>query len=464
MKKVRLYFHITGLMTLCVCLNIHKLDAQNSDSIFIRQIYDQALTEGHSYLALGELCRRAPKRLSGSPGAKVAVEWGQQTMLSFGFDSVWLQPVLVPHWERGETESAKIISKDFGEKKLNICALGGSVPTAPNGLQAEVIEIQNMDELKASGDKVKGKIVFFNQPMNPKLINTFGAYGACVGQRVYGANEASAYGAIACIVRSMTLAQDEHPHTGSVIYKNEHDPIPAVAISTLDADYLSRALVSDPELSLFLQLDCQTFPDQWSHNVIGEIRGSEYPDDILLTGGHLDAWDKGEGAHDDGAGCVHAMEAIRLLRASGYKPKRTLRAVLFMNEENGLKGAIKYAEVSKENGEKHTVCIESDRGGFSPRGFHLEAGQDTLKALAPWIKLLEPYGLHLWQTGGSGADISPFKGQSLLIGLVPDSQRYFDHHHADTDVFASVHKRELELGAAAMAALLYLFDYYGIPR
>lgn len=457
MSKIILIFFL--------CLSSLSAQSINSDSIAIRAIFDSALVNGKSYEMLGELCKVAPKRLSGSPGAAAAVEWGKQTMMAMGFDSVWLQPVMVPCWVRGTKEYAKIITRHTGGQELTVCSLGGSVATPTGGLTSQAIEIQTFEELRQMpSEKVKGKIVFFNRPMDPKLIYTFGAYGGCVGQRAYGADEAAAKGAIACIVRSMTLANDDHPHTGSVVYKNEQDKIPAVAISTKDADYLSKLLKIESDLSLHIETNCKTLPDVLSYNVVGEIKGSENHSEFLLAGGHLDAWDKGEGAHDDGAGCAHSIEAVRILKASGYQPKRNIRAVLFMNEENGLKGALKYAELAETNREKHLACIESDRGGFSPRGFHIEAGGDTLKTLQTWREILEPYGLHLWQTGGSGADISPLRGKSILIGMVPDSQRYFDHHHADTDIFANVHKRELELGSASIAALLYLLDKYGVPK
>lgn len=448
-----------------LCLGSISAQSSVPDSLSIRTIFDSALVNGKSYEMLGELCKVAPKRLSGSPGAAAAVEWGKQTMMAMGFDSVWLQPVMVPCWVRGTKEYAKIITRHTGGQELTVCSLGGSVSTPTGGLTSQAIEVQTFEELRQMpSEKVKGKIVFFNRPMDPKLIYTFGAYGGCVGQRAYGADEAAAKGAIACIVRSMTLANDDNPHTGSVVYKNEQEKIPAVAISTKDADYLSKLLKIESDLSLHIETNCKTLPDILSYNVVGEIKGSENTSEYLLAGGHLDAWDKGEGAHDDGAGCAHSIEAVRILRASGYQPKRNIRAVLFMNEENGLKGALKYAELADTNQEKHLACIESDRGGFSPRGFHIEAGGDTLKTLQAWREILEPYGLHLWQTGGSGADISPLRGKSLLIGMVPDSQRYFDHHHADTDIFANVHKRELELGSASIAALLYLLDKYGVPK
>ena len=447
-------------------LLLHALQAQtlSADSVMIRKMYDLALTQGQSYTMLGDLCKTAPHRLSGSPGAAAAVEWARQQALSLGFDTVWLQETLVPKWVRGTKEYAKIITRHTGGQELNVCALGGSIPTPIGGMTSQIVEVTQFEDLaKLGSNGLKGKWVFFNRPMDPRLIYTFSAYGGCVNQRVEGADEAAKYGAIGVIVRSMTLAHDDHPHTGGVIYKDSTRRIPAAAISTRDADYLAQLLRIEPDLSFHLELNCRMEGDVVSHNVIAEMRGIIHPDEIILVGGHLDAWDKGEGAHDDGAGCVHSLEALRILKTLLPRPSRTLRAVLFMNEENGLRGGYTYAAEAGRKQERHLVCIESDRGGFSPRGFHFEAGPDTLNALTPWKHLLEPYGLHHWTKGGSGADISPLRGKALLIGLVPDSQRYFDFHHADTDVFSSVHKRELELGSAAMAALMYLFCEHGIP-
>ena len=443
--------------------------AQNyaADSMRIKGIYDLALTKGEAYRWLDDLSNKVGGRLSGSPEAAMAVEWAQQVMDSLGLDSVWLQPVMVPHWVRGEEEKAAIFSEaTFGREEVNVCALGGSVATSPEGLRAPVVEVRSFEELEQLGESgVRGKIVFFNTPMNAKLISTFHAYGSCVGYRVNSASRAADYGALAVIVRSMTLKIDDDPHTGVMHYRDSSKKIPAAAISTRDAERLSRALKHDPNLEFYLKMNCHVLPDVLSFNVIGEIRGSEFPDEIITVGGHLDSWDLGDGAHDDGAGCVQSMEVLRLFRESGYQPKRTIRAVLFMNEENGLRGGIKYAEEAKRLGEKHLAALESDAGGFSPRGFSVNDSVDVVEYLQSYLSLFEPYGVYMIRAGYGGADISRLKvGGTTLIGLLPDPQRYFDYHHSREDTFDKVNPRELHLGAASMASLVYLISEYGIPK
>lgn len=436
----------------------------NSDSAVIRRIFDESLLRGKSYEMLGELCEKAPHRLSGSKHAEIAVEWAKAKMESLGFDSVFLQPVMVPHWVRGEKEDAKIISK-AGKKKVNICALGGSVGTGKKGIRAQVVEVKGLDELEKLGrEKVEGKIVFYSRPMDARHILTFHAYGGCVDQRVWGASEASKYGALGVIVRSMNLRTDEYPHTGAMAYKDSVTKIPAAAISTLHADQLSHMLQNEPNLEFYFKMNCETLPDVLSYNVIGEMRGSEYPNEYIVAGGHLDAWDNGDGAHDDGAGSVQSIEAVRLFMALNKRPKRTLRAVLFMNEENGLRGARRYAEIADSLKTNHIAAIESDAGGFSPRGFRLNGNDAKKEKVRNWQNLLIPYGLHDYRDGYGGADIGQLKGVQediLLAGFMPDSQRYFDYHHANIDTFDAVNKRELELGAASIAALMYLMSEYG---
>ncbi len=436
----------------------------NSDSAIIRRMFDEALLRGKAYPMLGELCKTAPGRVSGSANAQKAVEWGYKTMNDLGFDTVFLQPCMVPHWVRGDAEEAKIIGKRVKEK-VNICALGGSIGTGKKGIKAQVIEVKSIEEVEKLGrEKVEGKIVFYSRPMDARKIYTFAAYGSCVDQRVWGAKEAAKHGAVGVIVRSMNLSQDKHPHTGTLVYDDSVQKIPAAAISTEDADKLSLLLQSEPELQFYFRQTCETLPDVLSYNVVGEIRGTEFPQEYVIAGGHLDAWDNGEGAHDDGAGCVHSIEAVRIFKALGIRPKRTIRAVLFMNEENGLKGALQYARQADSLQEKHIAAIESDRGGFTPRGFHLEGDSGKIELVRQWVKLFEPYGLHDFANGGGGADISPLKKSQkgiLLAGFVPDSQRYFDFHHANTDRFENVNKRELELGAASIAAFMYLLTQYG---
>ncbi len=439
--------------------------AGEEDSTFARKIFDEALTKGRCYEMLDVLCNDIGARLSGSPEAARAVEWGKREMEKHGFDRVFLQEVMVPHWIRGDVEKGVIYTSDGKEnRKVPICALGGSISTPEGGIKAEVVEVHGFDELKALGKTgINGKIVFFNRPMDPKLIITGPAYGGAVNQRHKGAAESVKYGALGVIVRSMTLALDDVPHTGSMKYDSAGVKIPAAAISTKGADYLSVLLKTDPNAMFHLELSCQTLPDEKSFNVIGEIKGSEKPEEIILVGGHLDSWDLGHGAHDDGAGCVQAIEALRLFKALNIKPKRTIRAVLFMNEENGLRGGKKYAELAKKNGENHIAAIESDAGGFTPRGFGISANASDIEKVQRWNHIFEDYDLLRIEKGWGGADITPLKEQgTVLIGYRPDSQRYFDYHHSSIDTFDKVNKRELELGAASIATLLYFISEYGL--
>ena len=442
-------------------------DNQDKDAFFIKKIYDTALTQGQCYPWLTHLTTRIGGRLAGSPQAAAAVEYTRQMLDTLGLDSVWLQPCMVPHWIRGEKEQVRIVnSQTMGTIELNALALGNSIATEKGGISAEVIEVQSRDEVEKLGRaKIAGKIVFYNRPMDPTQLRTFSAYGGAVDQRTQGASTAAKYGAVAVLVRSMTTRLDDVPHTGTLTYKDGVKKIPAVAISTNDSELLSDLLEKE-KVRVYVRTNCKNLGLAPSFNVIGEIRGSEKPDEIILVGGHLDSWDVGSGAHDDGAGCVHAMDVLQILKRLDYKPKRTLRCVLFMNEENGLAGGRAYAKTSNEKGEFHLAAIESDAGGFTPRGFSADGHADVFtkkfKKVIEWLPLLEPYGLYL-SKGGSGADISPLKSQKgLLIGFRPDSQRYFDYHHTAIDTIDAVNKRELELGAASITSLVFLIDKYGL--
>lgn len=455
---------------LLACLGWNSAPAQSpqleEDAFFIRSIYDHALTEGSCYPWLMYLTETIGGRLSGTPQAAAAVEYTRQMLDTLGLDTVWLQPCMVPRWVRGEKEVVRISQSVRGSLDLRALALGNSIGTGPGGLAASVIEVHSLDTLEQLGEAaLRGKIVFFNRPMDPKQINTFSAYGGAVDQRVFGASRAARYGAKAVLVRSMTTRIDPFPHTGVNVYEEGVEPIPALAISTEDAELLSE-LLRQSEVQVYIRNTSHMLPDVRSYNVIGEIRGSEFPDEIILVGGHLDSWDIGTGAHDDGAGCVQAMDVLHLLKRMNYRPKRTLRCVLFMNEENGMRGAKAYQDASYAQGEYHLAAIESDRGGFTPRGFTAEGHEsvfnEKFSKVLQWLPLLEPYGLS-FRLGGSGADIGGLKNQKgLLFGFDPDSQRYFDYHHAETDMSDVVNKRELELGTAAMAALVYLLDRYGL--
>lgn len=464
--------HIKPLIIFCISVLLTlRMGAQKAfseqDAFFIKTIFDTSLEEGKAYYWLTNLSENIGGRLAGSPQAAAAVEYTRQEMENLGLDTVLLQPCMVPHWVRGEKEQVRIVnSQKMGTIELDALALGNSVGTGAMGITAEVIEVQGLQEVEKLGaEKIKGKIVFYNRPFDNTQLRTFYAYGKAVDQRVYGPAKAAEYGAVATIVRSMTGKLDDVPHTGVTVYEKEDQKVPAVAISTLDANLLSR-LLKEETLQVFIRTTCENLPKKESYNVIGEIKGSEFPDEIIVVGGHLDSWDVGGGAHDDGSGCVHSMEVLRLLKMLNYQPKRTIRAVMFMNEENGLAGGLEYARVSNEKGEKHIFGLESDAGGFTPQGFSCDAEKevfiDLFQKLNEWLPLLEPYNLHL-NKGGSGADIGPLKSQlGLLCGLRPDSQRYFDFHHTADDNIEAVHPRELALGAAAMTTLVYLVDKYGL--
>jgi carboxypeptidase Q len=434
-----------------------------TDVDIIKSIYDEALTNSPSYENLRYLSKSIGHRLAGSTQAAAAVDYTRQLMESHGFDTVFLQPVMVPHWVRGEKEQLRLISSHVGTEVLSVIALGNSIGTGTSGISAEVVEVLNFAELEKLGkEKIEGKIVFFNRPFDYTKINTFRAYGGAVNQRGSGAVEASKYGAVAVVVRSMASQIDDVPHTGSLHYDEGIEPIPGVAVSTLGADILSEVLKSDPKLRLFLRTTSHMEKMEPSFNVIGQITGTEKPDEFIIVGGHLDSWDVGEGAHDDGSGCIQSIDVLRSFRALGIKPRHSLRAVMFMNEENGLRGGRKYAEVALQKNEKHIAALESDRGGFTPRGFTVQ-DPELLKKIQGWAPLFAPYEIYEFIAGGGGSDIGPLKNQNTkMIGFLPDSHRYFTLHHTANDVFETVDKRELEMGAATITALIYLLDKYGL--
>ena len=455
-------------ITLIILLSIYQVFAQSEDEKQIKAIYEAALTKGKAYDWLNYLSNQIGGRLSGSVQAQQAVEYTKSQLDSLGVDRVWLQPVMVPKWVRGTPEFAYFETAPGITSDVPICALGGSIATPLSGIKASIIEVKGIEQLiKLGREKIEGKIVFYNKPMDPTLISTFQSYSGCVDQRYAGAVEAAKFGAVGVIVRSMNLRLDDLPHTGSMSYGDiaVSERIPAAAISTNGAELLSTTLKLSPNTKFYFKQNCKLFEDVESFNVIGEIRGSQYPNEIMIVGGHLDSWDLGDGSHDDGAGCVQSMDVLRLLKESGYRPQRTIRVVLFMNEENGLRGGNKYAEIAKSKNENHVFALESDAGGFTPRGFSFDCSDSNFKQVQSWKKLFEPYLVHMFVRGGSGADIGPLKNDGMVLaGLRPDSQRYFDHHHAENDTFEHVNKRELELGAASMTSLIYLFDKYGIVK
>ena len=455
------------LLTLSCCFSFFTLLAQNEDSIFIRKIADEILTNGKSYDDLKVLTKQIGARLAGSPQMVKAEQWGLKVFRSLSPDSAWLQQCMVPRWVRGGKDEgaafAPAIGKKTGNRELEVIALGNSKGTGEKGIMAKVIEVKSFDELEAKKDQLKDRIVFYNHHFNPTFVRTFESYSNAVVYRGQGASRAAKYGALAVIVRSMSHSTDNFPHTGSLRYDSAYPLIPAVAIGLQDADWLSSQLQKSMTM-VRLKTNGHFLSDTIGHNVIAELKGSEFPNEFITVGGHLDSWDLGEGAHDDGAGVVQTIEILRVLKTLGYQPKRTIRFVLFANEENGLRGATKYAQEAKSKNESHLFALESDAGGFTPRGFGFDGTDAQFEKIKSWQPLLAIYGASEIIKGGGGADIGPLKRSfnTAVASFIPDSQRYFDYHHARNDVFEAVNKRELLLGAVNMAALIYLVDKYGL--
>lgn len=450
-------------LTVVLVIGLYSpLFAQQEYDSLAASVFKHALQSGQAYNTLVELTTRIGNRLSGSPSAAKAVAWTRSTMEEFGLDSVHLEPCMVPHWVRGNTEEGAIITTKGKRIPLALAALGGSIPTPPDGLTAHILEVHSFQELDRARDRAKGKIVFFDRPFDKTKFNTFEAYGENVDQRWAGAVEASAAGGVLALVRSVSPHLDNVPHTGVMGYVDTVAKVPGVAISTEGANELSALLAQDPGLKVYVNVACETLPDVESANVVGELRGTEYPNEVIVVGGHLDSWDKGQGAHDDGAGVVQSMEALRLLKEMGLKPKRTIRAVAFMNEENGSRGGEAYA-AKKRPGEKPIAAIESDMGGFMPRGFGVTTDSARFEKIARWAHLFSPIWADRIVRGGGGTDISFLEKYGVpQIALIPEMQRYFTYHHSDNDTIDKVDERELELGAACLAILTYVLAEEGV--
>lgn len=434
-----------------------------NDSMALRRISDNILLHGECYENLRTLCKDVGHRLSGSPQAEAAVAWGAQALKDAGADTVWLQPVYVPQWVRGKESLQFRAGKSGGYRDVPVSSLGNSKGTDGRVLEAPVVMVHSFDELDQLPEAaVKGKVVFYNYRFRQDFVTTFHGYSDAVKYRSQGPNRASAKGAAAVIIRSVSTAQDDVPHTGMTAYADSVSPIPAVAVGNMTADELEAACKKGAAY-IRLQSECRMKEPVLSWNVIGEIRGSIYPDEIIVAGGHLDSWDVGEGAHDDGAGCVQSIEVIRTFKALDIHPKRTIRAVLFMNEENGVRGGHAYADSAKAHNEKHIFAIESDAGGFTPRGIGMHMPEEKKQKIRSYAPLFFDYGVYDFSRDGGGVDIRPLQQQGVPVaGLIPDSQRYFDLHHAATDTFETVNHRELKMGAVAITGLVYLISEYGL--
>lgn len=439
-----------------------------ADSVFFRKMADNVLSSPAAYENLRVLCKTVGPRLAGSPGMYKSEAWGEKAMKEAGADKVWLQECMVPHWERGGIDEAWYSYKDEKGKmqkiKLDVLALGNSMGTGSGGLTKKAVLVNDFDDLEAKKDLLKDAIVIFNNHFNPRNLAVGQSYGESGSYRRSGPSRAAKYGAAAIMIRSVTAAQDNHPHTGATSYDTAYPKIPAAAIGLKDADKLISLLKTGAQVSLYYKSNAKFFPDAKGHNVIGELTGTEFPEKIITVGGHLDSWDPAEGAHDDGTGCVQSIEVLRALKAMGYKPRYTIRAVLFANEENGLRGGNKYAQEAKAKNEQHVFALESDAGGFTPRGFGFTLDKQKLENIREWLPLFVPYGVYQFSNGGGGADIGPLNRLmgTPVAGLSPDGSRYFDLHHAPNDVFENVNKRELDMGALNMALLIYMIDKYGL--
>jgi carboxypeptidase Q len=452
----------TTLLIICSL----QLLSQNADSIALRKHFNYFLTKSNCYKNLEFLSTKIESRLSGSPGAAKAVVWAKKAMYEAGADTVYLQPCMVPHWVRGEKEMCSSVnSKTKLKINYSICALGNSIATPNNGISAPVIIVNSYSQLDSLGEKnIKGKIVFYNVYFDHTHLSTGTCYGETVTYRYSGPSKAAKYGAVATIVRSMSSINNNFPHTGVMGYDTTltKTKIPACAISFSGADELLVQLNSNPNQTIYLKMSCQMLDKELSYNVVGEIKGSEKPQEIIMAGGHLDAWDNGQGAHDDGAGVVQAIEVLAMYKKQNIKPKHTIRAVAFMNEENGGAGGKAYFEDTKKNNLKHIAALESDAGGFSPRGIAVDTTNGAYKNVLSWKSLLDPYFLQFIKKGGHGADIQYLKEIGVpLIGFEPDGQKYFDYHHTADDTFDKVNKRELELSAGVIGSVIYLIDTKG---
>jgi carboxypeptidase Q len=407
--------------------------------------------EGEAYSLLQHLTDRIGPRLTGSAGAEAAVAWTAERLRSYGLE-VRTEKVMVPHWVRG-VEEAELVAPTT--QRVLVTALGGSEPTPAAGLTAEVVEAMGIEGLQALGEgAVRGRIVLFNVPMTVKGM---AGYGGAVVQRTRGAAEAARLGAVAALVRSVGTLSSRLVHTGAVSYKDPVPRIPAAAITAEDADLIHRLLASGETVRLSLRLGCRTLPDALSANVVADLEGREAPDEVVLIGAHLDSWDLGTGAVDDGAGVAMVMETLRLLKALDLRPRRTVRGVLYMNEENGLRGAKAYAETHAAELSRHVAALETDSGAGRPTGLSATVGPGGLELLQDLAGLLRPLGADAVAAGGGGADIEPLQAASVpLLGLRLDTTRYFDWHHSPADTLDKVDPGELALGTAAVAIVAYV--------
>lgn len=427
------------------------------DSVQFKKISTEILNNGKGYTELRELTKNIGHRLSGSEAYEKSVKWAEQKLRDAGADKVWLQEVMIPVWERGK-ESLNIKTSNGKWKSLKMLSLGNSEGTGGKDVSGEIIMVKSMEEYdKLPAEKVKDKIVFFNYAFSQSFIETFKAYGDAAKYRTTAASLTAKKGGKFAIVRSLSSAFDDVPHTGAMRYEDKISKIPAVAIGSTTADEL-EALLKSQKVIAKLNSNCGMKGEKLSHSVIGEITGKK-DQSVIVVGGHLDSWDVGEGAHDDGAGIVQSIEVLRTFKKLGIPNNHTIRVVCFANEENGVKGGIQYGKTVKEKNEKHLFAIETDAGGFAPRGIALDMDDAKRNQIKSWSNLFLPYGVYNFEERFSGTDLYPLHDMGIPAAeLMPDSQRYFDIHHTEEDTFEKVNRRELLLGATALTQIIYMID------
>lgn len=437
--------------------------AQESDKTTLTAIYQNALSTHHAANNLKELCSKAKGRLMGSKESELAIQLLRAQLLAINPDTCYLLPYTSPSWRCKSPAQARI---QYGGRResLRVVNLGLSVSTPAAGIEAEVLEVHTLSELDSLGSSaVKDKIVFFNRAMDNTRLNTFEAYSAAVDQRANGASKASQYGAVGVIVRSLSTEPNDFPHTGVSKYKAGVVKIPNLSVSTNDADKLSRLNKSNTGLKLWIKSDTEDIDTVHTANLIAEIKGSRHPEQVILIGAHMDSWFNTPGAHDDGAGCAQMIDVIRIFRQLNIRPEHSIRLVLFMDEEMYQSGSKAYAGYAASEKKEHIASIESDAGGSLPLGFGIDAPDSVISAVQKLSQPLSAYGIYKVAKGYGGVDIAPLKQFNVpLIGLMTNSQRYFDYHHSANDTYENVNRREMQMGTAAIAGLVYLIDRYGL--
>jgi len=441
------------------------VNGQESEKNTISAIYQNALSSYDAYNNLRELCSNAKGRLVGSKEAELAIQILKKQIDKLNPDISYLQNYTTPSW-RCKSQSEAVVF--YGSKKdsLKVVNLGLSGSSPEQGVKAEVLEVRSLNALDSLGEKmVKGKIVFFNRPMDNAKINTFQAYGAAGDQRFGGASKASHYGAAGVLVRSLSTEPNDFPHTGVSRYVEGVKKIPNISISTNDADKLSQICKQNQDVKVWLKSNTETIDTVHTSNIIAEIKGSVHPEKIILIGAHMDAWFNSPGAHDDGAGCAQMIDVFRIFKQLDIKPVNTIRLVLFMDEEMYQSGAKAYAEFVAKEKKEHIIAIESDEGGLLPLGFGIDAKDSTIASIKKLSTPLFEYGVYKTGKGYGGVDIEPLKKFGIpVVGLLTNSQRYFEYHHTANDKFENLSRREMQMGTASIASLVYLIDRNGILK